>query len=217
MAALPLKGAWAKRASRTQQRPITSGPGGDHTPESTDQSPPRGKSRGKKKKRSTLANASNPHHLRNYVPSRFPHSGQANLSQNQNYLYPPPLEFLSAELPPRRKQQTPAISQYTHPAEEWICPRCEYQLFFGDEGDYRRAIGNRKKILRRRRRARERAALAANGGNIVKFGEKVAAGSEDREAVFEPAACELSSVTPAQTKWKGDPQKEVDRGQASFG
>ena len=40
-----------------------------------------------------------------------------------------------------------------NPADEWVCPFCEYELFYGDEAEYRRAIRNRKKILRRRRRA----------------------------------------------------------------
>lgn len=133
--------------------------------------PPVSTKKGKKKKRSALANASNPHHLRNYVPSRLPNSGQSNPTQNtnpQNHLGPPPLQFLSARLPPRRKQYggpevTPAPSTLTNPADEWICPLCEYKLFYGDEVEYQRAIRNRKKVLKRRRRAQERAAAAANG------------------------------------------------------
>ena len=128
--------------------------------------------KGKKKKRSALANASNPHHLRNYVPSRLPNSGQTNSAQNansQNYLSPPPLQFLSARLPPRRKRYgdatntAPPPATLANPADEWICPFCEYKLFYGDEVEYQRAIRNRKKILKRRRRAQERAAAAASG------------------------------------------------------
>jgi hypothetical protein len=47
--------------------------------------------------------------------------------------------------------------------DEWICPFCEYDLFYGQEAGLRRAMRNRKKILSRRRRARERAAAAASG------------------------------------------------------
>lgn len=133
--------------------------------------PPVSTKKGKKKKRSALANASNPHHLRNYVPSRLPNSGQVNTPQNvnsQNCLSPPPLQFLSARLPPRRKRYgdsdaTPAPSTLTDPTDEWICPFCEYKLFYGDEVEYQRAIRNRKKVLKRRRRAQERAAAAASG------------------------------------------------------
>lgn len=123
----------------------------------------------KKKKRSALANASNPHHLRNYVPSRLPHSG-APLSQgggNLNLVSPLPVQFLTAEIPPRRRRK-PAppshlLAPLTQPEDEWICPMCEYSLFYGDDAAFRRAIRSRKKILVRRRRARERAAAAASG------------------------------------------------------
>lgn len=139
-------------------------PGGDQSADPSDLSPP-GKSRGsKKKKRNALAVASNPHHRNNYVPSRLPSSGHVNPAQAtlnaQNLLGPQPLRFLSAELPPRRRKRetvTPK-AQIVHPADEWICPRCEYSLFYGDGLDYRRAIRDRKQILRRRRRAQERAA-----------------------------------------------------------
>ncbi len=123
-----------------------------------------------KKKRSALANASNPHHLRNYVPSRIPNQGLLSAAQlganTQNMLSPLPLVFLSAQIPPRRgTPQRPSVvaSQLTSQGEEWICPACEYRLFYGDEQGYRIGVRNRKKILKRRRRARERAAAAANG------------------------------------------------------
>lgn len=130
-----------------------------------------GKGRQKKKKRSALANASNPHHLRNYVPSRLPQQPppltQASLNA-ANFLTPPPLRFLTAEIPPKRRKKgghtpTPLPNTLTQPLDEWICANCEYSLFYGDDGSFRRAVKNRKKILSRRRRARERAAAAASG------------------------------------------------------
>ncbi|KAH9479745.1 hypothetical protein JR316_0008340 [Psilocybe cubensis] len=150
-----------------------------------------GKPKGKKKKRSTLANASNPHHLKNYVPSRLPHSGDGHHGAAGAYLgvSPLPIKFLTAQIPPRRKRgqgkrdkentvdgNTPPrgtpTAQANHggsliplknPAEEWICAFCEYDLFYGSEAAFRKAVRNRKKILKRRRRARERAAKAASG------------------------------------------------------
>ncbi|KAE9390447.1 hypothetical protein BT96DRAFT_959787 [Gymnopus androsaceus JB14] len=130
--------------------------------------------RGKKKKRSALANASNPHHLRNYVPSRLPYSdgaNQANANAHANDLGPFPLRFLSAEIPPRRgkrsssrtRAQAQAQQSLNNPADEWVCVFCEYELFFGDDGEYRKAVRRRKSVLKRRRRARERAAAAASG------------------------------------------------------
>ncbi|KAI0026414.1 hypothetical protein K488DRAFT_92625, partial [Vararia minispora EC-137] len=135
---------------------------------------PAGK-RGKKKKRSALANASNPHHLRNYVPSRLPN--QAPSASTTDLLSPLPVRFLSAG----------SAGALVSPAEEWICPTCEYRLFYGDEGAYRLAIRNRKKILKRRRRARERAAAAASGKARAGPGPGPGpdAGGEDEELTGE--------------------------------
>lgn len=223
MASLPAKGSRSKRADRVQQkaRAITNGKGEEPVAESADQMLTGIKTRGgKKKKRSALANASNPHHLRNYVPSRLPSStqtvapNQPNVNA-QNYLGPIPLRFLTAEIPPRRKK-TPAVqpvSQLTNPAEEWICAFCEYSLFYGDDQGYRKAIRNRKKILRRRRRARERAAAAASGHSTVKAAEKNESANDDYDALFEPE--EILPGVPKQSKWKGDHHK--DRDQSSYG
>lgn len=159
-----------KRSAPSNRQPV---PGRTSTTKPVDPppEPPVSTKKGKKKKRSALANASNPHHLRNYVPSRLPNSGQVNPVQNvnpQSSLNPPPLQFLSARLPPRRKRYgdgdtTPTPSTLTNPTDEWICPFCEYKLFYGDEVEYQWAIRNRKKVLKRRRRAQERAAAAASG------------------------------------------------------
>lgn len=228
MASLPPKAARPKRADRSQQRGGSTGTpggkGGEQTAELLDQSFSGMKVRDKKKKRSALANASNPHHLRNYVPSRLPHSSQAGVGQinSQNHLGPLSLRFLSAEIPPRRRKKslviTP-ISQLTNPADEWICPFCEYELFYGDDQDYRRTVRSRKKILRRRRRARERAAAAASGNTTTKVPEKSISSHEEHDAGFEPSSADFGSV-PKQTKWKGDPSREQERAgeeQASFG
>ncbi|THH32478.1 hypothetical protein EUX98_g1747 [Antrodiella citrinella] len=160
----------SKRADGAKQRRSSTGKVAEPKPSLVDQTllgtPPR---TGKKKKRSALANASNPHHLRNYVPSRLPHNGQLSnaqaLANAQNLISPLPLRFLTADVPPRRRSKStaPPVSSLSNPAEEWICPFCEYDLFFGDDSALQRATRSRKKILRRRRRARERAAAAASG------------------------------------------------------
>ena len=146
------------------------------------------KTSGKKKKRSALANASNPHHLRNYVPSRIPNQVQPSAAQlgasAQNMLSPLPLLFLSAQIPPRRgaRPRPSAVApQLTNPTEEWICPACEYRLFYGDEQGYRMGVRNRKKILKRRRRARERAAAAANGSGTGVVVHGKGSGVDDEE------------------------------------
>ncbi|KAJ3768367.1 hypothetical protein FB446DRAFT_650556 [Lentinula raphanica] len=228
---------------------------------------------GKKKKRSALANASNPHHLRNYVPSRLPQSAGGTPPNvagtnhaNANDLGPFPLRFLSAEIPPRRgprskrsqaqeqpqhqqqqqsqHQQPPSsllTTSLTNPAEEWLCVFCEYELFFGDEMEYRKALNRRKAVLKRRRRARERAAAAASGQTKVSSTSKksssqqqsapVAArrdseedGDEEEEddAEYEPNGTGSQSsgngvhpgMLPKQTKWRGDNREKGGAGEA---
>ena len=175
---------------------------------------------GKKKKRSALANASNPHHLRNYVPSRLPHSGgdgpgaQGPNATNGNTIWPLPLRFLSAEIPSRKRKKNTAAAplvQLMHPSEEWICAFCDYELFYGEDPVYRRAVRSRKKILKRRKRARERAAAAAAGGGSsggTSTGKNSFPPSEDFDEYEETGGCDEIGSAPPKGKWKGDPNKE---------
>ena len=213
-----------KRSAPSNKQPA---PGKTSNAKSADPppEPPVSTKKGKKKKRSALANASNPHHLRNYVPSRLPNSGQANSTQNanpQNYLSPPPLQFLSARLPPRRKRYggadtAPAPSTLANPADEWICPFCEYKLFYDDEVEYQRAIRNRKKVLKRRRRAQERAAAAASGksaSNAAATPERNDAAYDDgdREVEYEgPYAKDAAQEQSKPPRWKAA-NSTVDEG-----
>lgn len=205
----------SKRADRSKQPRSASKKLLDQKP--ADQTQTSAASRtGKKKKRSALANASNPHHLRNYVPSRLPHSGQLNAAQAQanaqNLVSPLPLRFLSADVPPRRrsKSNVAPITNLTNPVDEWICPFCEYDLFFGDDQSFQRAIRNRKKILKRRRRARERAAAAASGAKAATAAAKNPAPvpvENDANPGFEVPHDDVLAANAKQTR-----VKEGDRG-----
>lgn len=219
-AAAALSGPLAKRTDRSKQATRTSG--GKNTTTSIDGQKgtleqsllgTKGKG-GKKKKRSALANASNPHHLRNYVPSRLPHSGPPSAQQAvqnaQNLLTPLPLRFLSAEIPPRRRKKreeeantvvAPVAATLTNPGDEWICPFCEYELFYGEEQSYARAVRNRKKILRRRRRARERAAAAASGVAAPAAGSERTEEEEDVGGFETAAAAKEGGGSGKQAKW----------------
>ena len=188
-----------KRSAPSNKQPASGKASGTKPVDPPPEPPLSTTKKGKKKKRSALANASNPHHLRNYVPSRLPNSGQTNSAQNansQNYLSPPPLQFLSARLPPRRKRygdaNTTPPATLANPADEWICPFCEYKLFYGEEVEYQRAIRNRKKILKRRRRAQERAAAAASG----KSASTPAAAPERSDAAYDDGNGEAECEGP---------------------
>ncbi|KAG1738882.1 uncharacterized protein EDB91DRAFT_439254 [Suillus paluster] len=205
------KGAKSKRGEKTQQRALKgAAQGGDQLAEFLEL-PTAGKGKGsKKKKRNALAIASNPHHRKNYVPSRLPSSGQANVVQAtanaQNMLGPLPLRFLSAQIPPRRHKKantaTPT-AQIVNPADEWICPRCEYSLFYGEGPEYRQAVKNRKQILRRRRRAQER---AAGGLSASKTPANLAPSDEedDYDNDYEPSPAQ-SPAAARQFDWKEGP------------
>lgn len=212
------KGAKSKRGEKTQQRALKgAAEGGDQLAEFLEM--PEGKGKGKKKKkRNALAIASNPHHRKNYVPSRLPSSGQANVVQAnanaQNMLGPLPLRFLSAQIPPRRRKKANTVTptaQIVNPADEWICPRCEYSLFYGEGSENRQAVKNRKQILRRRRRAQERAAGGLNScktpANLVPSDEE-----DDYDNDYEPSPTQ-SPVIVKETAWKEGPDIGRSRGQ----
>jgi hypothetical protein len=228
-------GAAAKRGERATRkvRAIT------QDVQDTTESPPvtkptsSTKTSGKKKKRSALANASNPHHLRNYVPSRMPNEGHLSAAQlganTQKLLSPLPLLFLSAQIPPRRGNNTQPRGSWTtaaaavgsqlgNPAEEWICPTCEYRLFYGDEEGYRIGVRNRKKILKRRRRARERAAAAANGSGTGVGVHVKGSGFDDEEDLdIEPTGSGLALNQTRLAKFERDKGGDRQQLQAEAG
>lgn len=212
------KGAKSKRGEKTQQRALKgAAESGDQSSEFLEM--PGGKGKGsKKKKRNALAIASNPHHRKNYVPSRLPSSGQANVVQAsanaQNMLGPLALRFLSAQISPRRRKKANTVTptaQIVNPADEWICPRCEYSLFYGEGLEYRQAVKNRKQILRRRRRAQER---AAGGLNAPKTPANLAPSDEegDYDNDYEPSPAQ-SPVIMKESDWKEGPDIGKSRGQ----
>lgn len=213
------KGSKSKRGEKTQQRaPKGAAQSGDQLTEFMEL-PTSGKGKGskKKKKRNALAIASNPHHRKNYVPSRLPSSGQANAVQAtanaQNMLGPLPLRFLSAQIP-RRRNKTNTVTptaQIFNPTDEWICPHCEYSLFYGEGPEYRHSLKNRKQILRRRRRAQER---AARGLSAPKTPAKAPSDDDDDyENDDEPT----SPVIVKNSEWKESPDIGKSRGQDFIG
>ena len=226
----------------TQSNPSPTAAGGYASPPTAqlqDQVLGQTKGKKKKKKRSALANASNPHHLKNYVPSRLPSSGTSGSAApgaTGDYwgISPLPVRFLTSDIPPRKKvrgkkgtrqdkekeNQMPNAQVQTHPPEdEWICAFCEYDLFYGGQAGYNRAVKARKKVLKRRRRAKERAAgLGTTKGKtpvatapVEKFepgdeesGDEEQSGDEDVNAVGVGKQQQGGSNGVRAGRWKED-------------
>ncbi|CDZ98311.1 trna guanine-n1-methyltransferase [Phaffia rhodozyma] len=118
-----------------------------------------------KKKRSALANAGNPHHMKNYVPTRLVSDQTVNhVSGNAPFmsslLFPTSSRFLAAK--PNRYRSSAYMTDEAA-SEEYICIFCDYSLFYGSTEASKKAVAKRKKTLARRRRAKERASGVANG------------------------------------------------------
>lgn len=122
-----------------------------------------------KKKRSAHANANNSHHINNFVPSRAPVTSHHSSSYTDSM--PPPLtswpaseEAIAAAEAAGVRVRDRSNGSFFAGADEWLCARCDYEIFYGEESSLARMIKQRKKVLKVRRKAKERAAKAANGG-----------------------------------------------------
>ncbi|KAL0574131.1 hypothetical protein V5O48_007820 [Marasmius crinis-equi] len=190
--------------------------------------PSKNASKKKKKKRSALANASNPHHLRNYVPSRVPGVGANNAqggnnpnASDANELGPPPSRFLSAQISSGKNggkadsntsvDSASNLINLNNPGEDWICAFCEYELFYGDDAQFRKAVKKRKAILKRKKRAREKAADKASGeaSRRVRERQKELEKEQYNQAQTSQAPQPQSSQTQSnQHDPDGDPESE---------
>ncbi|KAI9620252.1 hypothetical protein H4Q26_013821 [Puccinia striiformis f. sp. tritici PST-130] len=129
-----------------------------------------------KKRRSAHANANNIHHRDNYVPSRLPTTSygtnRSNGILNSNDLLDGLADFIgdsgsgSEDWNRFRlefNQGKSPIARFFVEPDEWICSFCEYELWFGEPISLIKVIKNRKEVLKRRKRALDRAARSANG------------------------------------------------------
>ncbi|SCV68571.1 BQ2448_692 [Microbotryum intermedium] len=150
-------------------------------PPSTRKPPKKGK-----KKRSAHANALNPHHLNNYTPSRVPNrssSGGVGSSTPHSDPHPTLRSILEDQVQPLTswpasdeviaearaslqqlgsRSPSEALRYFAGPEED-VCAFCDYELWFGGEGSLGRTVRRRKKVLKVRKKARDRASKAANG------------------------------------------------------
>ena len=80
------------------------------------------------------------------------------------------MQFLSTKIPPRKDRVQPTTQvPLTNPADEWIYLFREFCSDDLDKASFRKAVRNRKEILRRRRRTRVRAAAAAASGRATRM------------------------------------------------
>ncbi|KDE05412.1 hypothetical protein MVLG_04207 [Microbotryum lychnidis-dioicae p1A1 Lamole] len=139
--------------------------------------------RTKKKRTCPPPTTLNLHHLNNYTPSRMPNrssSGVAGSSSPHADAPPSLLSILDDEVQPlsswpasdqvisqalltiRNRSAGDALRFFAGPEED-ICAFCDYELWFGGEGNLERSVRRRKKVLKVRKKAKERARKAANG------------------------------------------------------
>ncbi|KAH8919564.1 hypothetical protein BT69DRAFT_1284728 [Atractiella rhizophila] len=151
-------------ATKAKPRPVTNVEKNDASPPVEPAKPPAKKG---KKKRSALANANNVHHRDNYVPSRLPNSAptptHGGLSHSNSYNADDPIHPGT----PGDPVYSSSLPSYFAGVDEWLCAFCEYKIFFGEDTALASCIKKRKKVLRIRKRAQERAAKAANGGTAT--------------------------------------------------
>ncbi|KAJ9107668.1 hypothetical protein QFC21_001128 [Naganishia friedmannii] len=190
----------------------------------------------KKKKKSAMANAANPHHVKNYVPSRRPVNAPQTEMPNlvdmlATLFFPPPTRFLNSR--PRKpdstgqqsgaNQQKPAPSRpITDPTdEEYVCSLCEYDLFFGSEQAMFKAIDRRKKVLERRQKAQEKAkgVMAGKGlrtRNKKSGGDGDETEDDDRCAGGDQCHCaEIRAGNPLDTDGHSNSRETDDPGYTS--
>ncbi|OWT38552.1 hypothetical protein C366_04485 [Cryptococcus neoformans Tu401-1] len=132
------------------------------------------KKKTKKKKRSVLANQSNPHHVDNYRPSRTvsPHRDPYEPWPNHfDLISPPSMRFLATR-PQRTTVPLPGAPQrrvVLRPSEEdYICCFCEYDLYYGSEKARKRAIRRRRRELKRKDAIKAKAKNVAEGRGVLK-------------------------------------------------
>lgn len=164
-----------------------------HNPDSASPTPPpavKKPIKKGKKKRSAHANALNVHHRDNYVPSRMPSS---NSHRDSKDTHDGPLALTSwpasEEAIARAGGARPDLSYYTG-SDEWLCAFCEYDLFFGP--DPAKSARRRKRVLKVRKKARERASKATGGAGPV---GTTAGSSESPDAAAATATTKDDVVT----------------------
>lgn len=122
-----------------------------------------------RKKRIALANGQNPHHRDNYVPARkpspaSPHTTSQPLTDHGSTAASPLMSWPASDqaIAAVGGQHSSFDSQFAT-SDEFLCVWCDYELFYGEDHAFTKAMLKRQKLLKVRRKAKARAAKAANG------------------------------------------------------
>lgn len=113
-----------------------------------------------KKKRSAYANANNVHHRQNYVPSRLPASVPKKANEADEILTGP---AVAAGLGDASVPVLTDASAFNMGADEWMCLFCEYELWYGSKPQLLGCLKKRKKVLKVRQKALDRAKGTIDG------------------------------------------------------
>ncbi|KAJ9115922.1 hypothetical protein QFC22_005065 [Naganishia vaughanmartiniae] len=183
----------------------------------------------KKKKKSAMANAANPHHVKNYVPSRRPVNAPQTEMPNlvdmlATLFFPPPTRFLNSR--PRKPDSTGQPSQSNQqksapsrpladPADdEYVCSLCEYDLFFGTEQAMFKAIDRRKKVIERRQKAQEKAKGVMAGKGLRPKSKKGGGGdggdTEDDERCAGGEQCRCAEIRAGNPEERDSNPRKTD-------
>lgn len=124
--------------------------------------PPPRKGKGRRK-RSALANAGNSHHRDNYVPSRTPSAPAQHQAYSPNASSSPPA-LTSWPASPEALLAAGRDPKFFAGDDEWLCSFCEYKIWFSEDPScLSLAKKQRRKVLKVRKRAQERAARTTYG------------------------------------------------------
>lgn len=119
-----------------------------------------------RRKRSALANEGNSHHRDNYIPSRIPAvpTTLPPTNPSESLTSWPAAPELIAQLSATQSSRnecgsTPNslldfFSSSSNKEEDYICTRCDYQIFFGEKSWLERAVRKKKKGLKKGREKR---------------------------------------------------------------
>lgn len=122
-----------------------------------------------KKKRSAYANANNAHHRQNYVPSRLPASSGGKKDTPES-IAAATGGSLDLALPHDNESEV-----FNFGPDDWMCTFCEYELWYGTKPQLAKCVKKRKKLLKVRQKALDRAKGTVEGTHKSKSASAAAA------------------------------------------